>query len=384
MNETKHKLLVVLQLRTVAGRKNLSGILDYADGKPNWELVLFEPEQLSDAARFRQILSEQNLDGAIVTLPLGAPLMSQLVRSPLAIVFVNIPNVKLPANRRHVSFVYTDNEDVGRKGGEHLLSIGKFNSFGFVNHPSGEFWSHERERAFRKCVERHAPFFARAKEPLDTWLLALPKPTGVMIAGDDLTVPVISTCQQCGLDVPGQVAVIGSGTIASSARGNNAILSTVAPDMHTLGYRSAKEMDRLLRGGSDSVAREIVIAAEDVIVRRSSAHTAPAAQLVTDIRAFISNHYAEDISVKDILSSAKCSRRLAELRFRQIEGMSIRQALESVRLREATKLLRTTDATATQIARRCGLKSVERLSRLFVRQTGQTIREARHRRTSRP
>ncbi len=382
MNEKKRKLLVILHLRTVAGRRHLSGILDYADGKPDWELLLFEPDQLTNIAHFKRLLDNEGLDGAIITLPLASPIMAHLIRTKLALVFDNVPNVKLPVSRPRASFIYTDNEDVGRKSSEHLLSLGKFRSFGFVNHPSNEFWSHEREQAFKKCVAKHAPFFTYVNGTLETWLMGLPKPTGIMIAGDDHTIPIVKACHKCGLDIPRQVAIVCSGMVTSSARGNSTLLSSVTPDMHTLGYRSAKEMDRLLRKGSNSVAREIVIAAKDVVIRDSSAPAVPAAQLVTDIKNFIAAHFTEDISVTDILATMKCSRRLAELRFRQIEGTSIRQALENIRLQEAMKLLRVTNDSATQIAHRCGHNPIERCPRLFVRETGQTIRETRHLRTN--
>ena len=56
---------------------------------------------------------------------------------------------------------------------------------------------------------------------------------------------------------------------------------------------------------------------------------------------------------------------LAELRFRQMEGVSLRRAIEKHRLEEAKRLLSRTGLSVTAIAERVGFSGQNRLSHVF-------------------
>jgi transcriptional regulator GlxA family with amidase domain len=56
---------------------------------------------------------------------------------------------------------------------------------------------------------------------------------------------------------------------------------------------------------------------------------------------------------------------LAELRFKQTEGISIHKAIEELRVREATKLLQKSELSITEIAKRTGFLSQNRLAHFF-------------------
>lgn len=374
VNPSKRVILTVLQTRTIPGRRFFSGLLEYADARPDWEIVSVEPWERFNS---RQLLQARNngVDGIIITLPGTSDAMKALADSDIPTVYVNIPNIRLPANRRQVSFLYTDNEDIGRKGGEYFLSVGRFNSYGFIGTPSCEFWSDERERAFRAIVSPHGKYFRFKGQSLIEWIKRLPRPAAIMTASDDVAVSALNACKALSLSTPQQVSILGvNNTPTADARNT---LSSIVTDMRQLGYSSGEEMSRILLGGKRCRPNEITIAAGELIIRKSTSNVVAAAKLVADIKTVIAKNYMHDISISDIIAKLKCSRRLAELRFRQVEGCSIHHAIEELRLSKATELLRDPNITVTKAACLSGLKSVEKLSHLFHKRKGMSIRKWR-------
>lgn len=65
-----------------------------------------------------------------------------------------------------------------------------------------------------------------------------------------------------------------------------------------------------------------------------------------------------------------CIDALTELRFRQMEGVSLRRAIEKHRLEEAKRLLSRTGLSVTAIAERVGFSGQNRLSHVFKARFG--------------
>ena len=72
------------------------------------------------------------------------------------------------------------------------------------------------------------------------------------------------------------------------------------------------------------------------------------------------------------------SRRLAELRFRQLKGTSIGAFILSTRIAQVQWLLKTTNLPIAEIARNCGFANASYMTRSFKRITGLTPTEWRH------
>ena len=72
-----------------------------------------------------------------------------------------------------------------------------------------------------------------------------------------------------------------------------------------------------------------------------------------------------------------CSRRLADLRFRQATGHTILDEVHARRIDEAMELLRRPDVPIDDIPPRCGYVPGPYLGILFKRTTGLTMRQWR-------
>jgi transcriptional regulator GlxA family with amidase domain len=85
---------------------------------------------------------------------------------------------------------------------------------------------------------------------------------------------------------------------------------------------------------------------------------------------YIRAHVAEGVTPSDVVRHLGVSRRLAELRFGELRGETIRAAIEKERLSRVKYLLRSTSRPIGAIAQETGFNSVARLSHLFRQRTG--------------
>ena len=82
-------------------------------------------------------------------------------------------------------------------------------------------------------------------------------------------------------------------------------------------------------------------------------------------------------SVPDLANHLGCSRRRADLRFRELMGTSIGETILATRLDEAKRLLATTREPIDAIALRCGYTNPNSLKNLFKRRFGLSMRDWR-------
>nr|WP_281069298.1 AraC family transcriptional regulator [Methanomicrobium sp. W14] len=82
---------------------------------------------------------------------------------------------------------------------------------------------------------------------------------------------------------------------------------------------------------------------------------------------YISNHYAEKISVSDLAKNANITVYYFCRIFKQITGKTMTNYLNEFRLEKSTDFLKKNDLNITEIARQCGFDSVNYYSRLFHR-----------------
>ncbi|MDX9866575.1 MAG: helix-turn-helix transcriptional regulator, partial [Kiritimatiellia bacterium] len=93
--------------------------------------------------------------------------------------------------------------------------------------------------------------------------------------------------------------------------------------------------------------------------------------------AYIQTHACRGIGVPDVACHLKVSRRLADLRFRQLQGRSILEAIRQCRLEEVRRLLVDTDLPIGVIGERCGYPNENYLKNLFKARFGLTMRDYR-------
>ena len=173
-------------------------------------------------------------------------------------------------------------------------------------------------------------------------------------------------------------AIVLGATLEILCFGVSPTLSSIKPNHEAIGYTAAKELRRLLNGGAmkDVTIRNSV---REILGRDSTRILQPAEHLVRNAKDFIDRHADENISPQDVVRHLGVSRPLADLRFRELNGLTIRQEIAAARIREIKRRLISSSNSLERIAVECGFTSLPALSRYFKRETGQTPSEWRRR-----
>jgi LacI family transcriptional regulator len=94
------------------------------------------------------------------------------------------------------------------------------------------------------------------------------RPTAIFTASDGMALKVLDVARELGLDVPGDLSVIGFDNIPESGLAQPA-LTTIDQSMHQLGYEAARLLQELVAGTADQPLQRFV--PTELVVRESSA-----------------------------------------------------------------------------------------------------------------
>ena len=276
--------------------------------------------------------------------------------------------------------VVHDAESVANAAARELMSIG-MESFAFIG-AKGKGWSDRRKVAFAEAMKLNghpvaatdvhptsAGVYGKDAARLRKWLLELPKPCGVMAADDEIAATAVSICRLSGIDIPNDIAVIGVDDNESLCENTVPTLSSVRPDFQQGGRFAARLLARMMRGGR-SAHRETVFGVSG-ITRRGS--TRVFKRRDAEVSAALERIWAPDgvsLSPKYVLAGFSCSRRNAEIRFRQATGKSVLEEIVAARMARAKTLLAGTTLSIPEIAAQCGYRYPANFRSAFITATG--------------
>lgn len=366
----------------VSGREILTGVFRYAKSQRHWDIRLVE---MSDGLRpdaLRRAESD-GIDG-IIACSLSDPVLKRFVNdSPAPLALIGSPHRFRRISGGAISFIDCGNESIGSIAAHHFLSLGQFNGFGYVHINPGDDID-LREKSFRRTIlaagKVCSTFTAETEKTnnridpalLADWIRSLPKPAAVMAFCDSIAVQILKVCHGCRIPVPGQVSVIGVDNDAILCDFTVPPLSSVQPDHEHTGFMAAKELNALISDKASRPARTLTCPPLRIVERDSTHPLTPAGHLIRKAYEFIRSHASRRIGVPDVVAHLKVSRRLADLRFREVESCSIRQAIESCRMEMAEKALRETMRDIGRIALDCGYRSAKTFNVAFRKRHGIT------------
>lgn len=291
------------------------------------------------------------------------------------VVSVKKPTVDFSMRRPHLPFarVVQDHAKTGQLVATHFLERGLRH---FCFYSDSENWSQvERGEGFVKALKSagypcdwlrwhesqdHGPGrneWLRRRAWLQAHLQRAPKPVAIFTANGTLAVEVQELCAEARIAVPSQVAIVGIDDYLLSVGVMTRSISGVDTNLEEQGYQGAAMLDRLMRGGK--VPRKpLRIAPAKVITRKSSDILAVDHDGVARGMHFITERFAEAISVDDVARAARMSRRGLHQAFCEHVGCTPGDRIRRVRLDHAKSLLAETDEKIESIARRVGYPNV--------------------------
>ena len=377
----KKNILVLLWSSTIAsGRDFLAGFAAHARQRADWQIYLRIAKKTVEPSILRTIRAG-NYRGIVIDEDTYLSLPAGTIPESTSVVVFGTYDPNAPQN---VAYVQNDNAAIARFGGDYLLSLGRFRSFGFVPTEDAHGWSEIRAAAFAEAVRQKGQqafiFDPSASAPsLADWLAALPKPAAVMTACDTTALEVIEACKRERLAVPSQISVLGVDNDELLCEFNRPTISSVLPRHDIVGQLAAKMLARMLRSRKVTGRRCEICSDQTVVERESTAPISPAVHLITAALDYIRQNATKSISPEDVVQHLGISRSLADLRFRQYQGVTIRETILRTRLEEVKKRLISTQLSAAKVARICGFTDIPHLQVVFKKRFGLPMGQWRQR-----
>ena len=376
------RVLVALRLQGIAGQEKLSGIFRYLGDTPEWDVRFIRSAQEFTAARVKTAIAD-GYDGFIVSVPDAERAAEPLADTDIPTIVMDIHSPALSARKKNIVFIRNSPEEIGRSAANHLLSIGRCKSYAFVHHQSVMQWSVDRFKSYRDTLRENGFECHELKSP--EGIEKLERPAGVFAANDDRGYDVIEFCRANHLRVPEDIAVIGINNDTLVCENCHPRLSSIEPDFEQEGYLAAETLAHMMSASpspSPSISTStstLFVGVKQVVRRESTAELSASGKLVQRALVYIRRNALKGISVTDVAAHLHVSRRLADLRFRELQGTTIGETIITERLAEVKRLLRETKDPIDAIAIRCGYENPNYLKNLFKRRFAMTMREFRNR-----
>lgn len=389
-------VIVALPFAYQDGMDKYNGIMRYLrETGADWELRIVR--ELLDVGQFRQNLTKPVagiICGAVgcfeddrrdVCLPTECLAVCQRQRIPLVALDWPLEKFNRPSLRRS-SFLNIDSEKIGVFAAEVILKANEYATYGFVGMYAKTAWSRNRgaffARTIRKAGHRNVRIFRgdalTERTALLDWLKALQKPAAVFTANDCAADIVLKLCLRNGLRVPEDLAVLGVDDDPVFCVHTRPTLSSVHPDFEEMGYLAARELELLMSGRGSG--RNLVVAGNLTVTKRmSTAPSSPAGMLVRRVDEIIDARACQSIDSNVIADELKISRRLLDLRYRQLTGLSVRAAIVKRRIERAKHLLVYSGHSIGTICGLCGYRTGSYLAKVFLAQEGLSMCEYRKR-----
>ena len=356
------------------GVDKYDGIMQYVnERKPDWRIRLDRLDNRNNHLP-RELLSA--CDGLIID---GSTTLSKCRAAsglPIPLVAIDWRHTELLARRKRCVQIFADNPHVGRMAADALVA--NYQHATYACYPAADdiLWSNVRYQAFLRQLKRHhrTAILLRHDIPLGPQLLALRRPMSIFAVNDILGRQILDTAESVGIKVPQDLSVLGVDNERFTCQTAHPPLASIQPDFKTAGYLAAKSLDRLLNG--KETASKLIYPIQHIVYRRSLEPPGTASRIVQMAKTAID----ESPSLRDINSLATglgISRRLLDLRFRQIEGISILNYIQTVRINALKTSLVSTTQSIGEICESCGFGSGTYPLSLFKRLTGMTMAEYR-------
>ena len=265
-----------------------------------------------------------------------------------------------------------------------LLSIG-CTSLAYVGWLSRIHWSEDKRESFRETMRLHGrPHLEYAPDGrseldysigLEKFIADLPLNSGILAVNDLIAGKVIATAKSLGREIPDDLAVIGVDNDHALCESGPISISSFALDYAATGEAAVKALEH-----PDQVSRGIhYIAPLRFFRRRSTLRLKKKDSEVESALERIRREACGGLTAKKVFDGFACSRRMAEIRFRELVGRSVLAEIQRCRLEEACTLLKAHDLPLKVLADRCGFRSGALLQRQFKSQFGLTPRQWRKR-----
>ena len=374
------KIGILIERERAFSRDLCSGIIKYAQECNEWTLTMLDFESLinkSDAAEF---------DGFIVRA------LSKKIADTFAA--TGKPVVDLFEERDPSPFVRVMQNPmkIAQMAARHFLQH-RFTNFAFFGH-EGAAYSDMRRNAFTDCIRLHRKNcftytpppniqnfekdvlwrekynVGAEKESIANFVRKLPKPIAIFCSNDLRAHQLITVCREIGVDIPNEIAVLGVDNDEILCTFSSPSISSIDPNAREIGYKAAMTLAEIMCGkGVEPVTK---IKPKELITRASTQIYPIDPHWISDALVFIHTNVHKNLSAHQVYKHVKRSHTIVDSAFRKTLGTTVQKEIATSRLREAHRLLLSTDLPLATIAKLSGFASIQYLTRMFTSAYGKS------------
>ena len=377
---TMPTILVFIPFSRHIFRQMLAGVHRFYAGAAKVQIV----EGCANAARLKHLLEFWRPKGCIVEASEGIGIFTRRNLCGVPTVYLDRAFLKTP------EFDVVQDYAAGSEAAARELISPAMAHYAFVGYHIATTWSHERCKAFREVMklnglpfsgfERILPEGGRT-QALREWVAALPKPCGILAANDTVAEEVLAVCTNLNLHVPEDMMIVGVDNDEQICEQSDPTISSVCPDFERSGHLCAELLDARIRNPRLR-PRRLTYGIVGLIRRGSSVPALKSNYRVMAAVRDVRMRACAGLRVADVVSTMGCSTRLAEMRFREVTGKTIREAIADIRMERAVVLLKGGATPIGDIAQACGYGTEAALRIAFRKRFGQSMRAWRANRST--
>ena len=274
--------------------------------------------------------------------------------------------------------VYSDSDDIASTAAKELLRLG-IEDFAYIGWPDALSWSIGREKMFASIIRRHGKNVSLFRPPktdnpeadmkcLSGFLSSLRKPCGLFTANDVLAKQVFTACEMTGISIPYDMPIVSVDNDEDICEHSPVTLTSIELDFMGAGTKAAEQLD-LMMSGKAGRAASAMFGVNRIVRRKSATGFRNLDKRMCDALEFIRLHSCERISSSDVAKEMRCSRRYADMRFREALGATILDTIHAQRIGAAKERLRL-GMTIDDVSKSCGYTSAADFRRVFKRYAG--------------
>lgn len=375
MSSTK-RVIVVAEKSRAYGRALCEGIARFSQEQEEWTL------QLIDDITEKDIRGFKGCSGVI------ARIIDD--RTAAVLQSLNVPVVDILVLKRYAGIAAVDNDQrlVGSWAADYFLEH-RFTRFAFCGY-SGVAFSDARGAGFAERIRANglecSVFTLTGKKTqelarkgishehltlggdcvrLGNWLKQLPKPIAIFCCHDARAYQVLTLCQQFGIRVPGQVAVMGVDDDQILCGFASPTLSSIDPNAFEIGRAAARTLAEMI-GHPQRKRSPCVLIPPKALISRASTQIYPITPpWLSDALIFIGKNFQKGINADDVFRHVRLSHTSVQQAFRDVLGITVHKEIVRVRIETAARLLQATEHSAAAIAGMTGFASPQHFSYTF-------------------
>ena len=357
-----------------------AGVHKYAD-KAGWDCVTI-PSAVRVLKPKSGVVPFDGILGRI-TEPLAQA--AHKIKMPAVNVWLNSP-------AKNVSSVLADFETSGKMAAQHLVGRGfrRFGYMGFLREKDSRiqiegFRKILKPLGFRFTTYRfqrtglggEALGWERFLEGLEKWAESWEPPIGVLVSNDLYCRHLIETCRAKQLEVPQDVAIVGTSNEPAICASPYPALTSIDLDFELIGFRAAAKLDEMMNG-KDAAKTVEYSPPKGLIPRQSTDVLAADDPVVAKALRFIAENGQNRIKVNDVASAVAITRRTLERKFRDSLGRTIAEEIARLRIERAKRLMVETKDSFKALAMDLGFRNADHFYKVFSRVEGITPSQYRN------